>query len=51
MNKEMKEELKIMKNILSNPKKFSLQTPIAHIINREPDFTSYGDACLEATGG
>ena len=47
----MKEELRMMKDILSNPKKFNLETPIAHVINREPDFISYGDACLEAGGG
>ena len=47
----MRTELDIMKQILSNPKKYNLETPIAHIIERDPDFTSYGDACLEAGGG
>ena len=51
IDKEMRKELNIMIQILSNPQKFSLQTPIAHIITREADFTSYGDACLEAGGG
>ena len=51
IDKEMRTELIIMKNILSNPKKYNLETPIAHIIHREPDFISYGDACLEAGGG
>ena len=47
----MRTELNTMISILSNPQKYSLKTPIAHIINREPDFTSFGDACLEAGGG
>ena len=51
IDKSMGDELKMMINILSHPKEFSLETPIAHIINRDPDFTTYGDACLEAGGG
>ena len=47
----MRNELKIMKKILSSPDKYKLETPIAHIINREPDFTTFGDASLEAAGG
>ena len=37
--------------VLAHPKKFSLSTPIAHVIKREPDFTTTGDASLEAGGG
>ena len=51
IDNSMRTELDIMKQILSNPKKYNLETPIAHIIKRDPDFTSYGDACLEAGGG
>ena len=40
-----------MKYILSHPKVYSLDIPIAHIIHRDPDFTSFGDASLEAGGG
>ena len=50
-NKSMKSELKLIINILSNPKKYRLETPISHIVKREPDFTTLGDACLEAGGG
>ena len=32
MTKAMKSELKIMKHILSHPKQYSLETPIAHLI-------------------
>ena len=39
-----------MKEVLSNPNKYKLETPIAHIIVREPDFITVGDSCLEATG-
>ena len=51
INKSMRSELDIMANILAHPKHYKLETPIAHIIPREPDFVSYGDACLEAGGG
>ena len=51
IDKPMRKELNIMKNILSNPNQFNLEAPIAHIINRHPDFISYGDASLEAAGG
>ena len=51
ISKAMKRELGYIKDVLSNPKKYELKTPIAHIINRVPDFTSYGDASLEAAGG
>ena len=47
----MRAELKLIHRVLSNPKKILLETPIAHIIHREPDFISYGDASLEAGGG
>ena len=40
-----------MKDILSSPNKYNLETPIAHLIEREPDIISYGDALLEAGGG
>ena len=51
IDKPMRKELNIMKNILSNPNQFNLEAPIAHVINRHPDFISYGDASLEAAGG
>ena len=51
IDKTLRKELNIMVDILSHPKKFSLETPIAHVIVRDPDFITYGDACLEAGGG
>ena len=51
IDKAMRTELRIMKDILVNHDKYSLDTPIAHVIKREPDFISYGDASLEAGGG
>ena len=47
----MRSELNLMKQILSKPDIYNLQTPIAHIIQREPDFITYGDAYLEVGGG
>ena len=51
INKSMKYELNMMINILSKPKEYNLETPIAHIVKRIPDFITLGDACLEAGGG
>ena len=51
ISKKMRFELKIMDKVLSNPKQYNLGTPIAHLVQREPDFVTYGDACLEAGGG
>ena len=47
----MRSELKIMDKVFPNPKQYNLGTPIAHLVQREPDFVTYGDACLEAGGG
>ena len=51
IDKSMGSELKMMIQILSNPKIFSLETPIAHMIYRYPEFFTYGNAFLEAGGG
>jgi hypothetical protein len=51
INKPMKTELKIIIDVLTNHKKYNLKTPIAHIIDRDPEYVSYGDASLEAAGG
>ena len=51
VNKTLRSELKIIKEILSNPLQYNLVTPIAHLVPRTPDFVTYGDACLEAAGG
>ena len=40
INKSMRSEQDIMANILAHPKHYKLETPIAHIIHREPDFIS-----------
>ena len=47
----MKQELKYLEQVLTNPKVFKPETPISHLINREYDITSKGDACLEECGG
>ena len=51
INAPMKQELKYLEKVLTNPEVFKLETPISHLINREYDITSKGDACLEACGG
>ena len=51
INKAMRSEIHIIKEILSQPDKYNLSTPIAHVVSRETDFITYGDSCLEAVGG
>lgn len=48
ISKSMKYELNIM--IKSCLIKEKLETSIAHVIKRDPDFITYGNACLEAGG-
>ena len=38
INNPMKTELKFIKDVLSNLKQYNLNTPIAHMIDREADF-------------
>ena len=47
----MKQELKYLENVLTNPDIFKLETPISHLVNREFDIISKGDAYLEACRG
>ena len=46
----MRLEIKIMKKVLSNPNKYNLETPISHIILKEPDFITVGNSYSEAAG-
>ena len=43
-------ELKRMDKVISNPKQYNLGTPIAHLVQRKPDFFTYGDVYLEVRG-
>ena len=47
----MRYEIKITKEKFSNPAKYNLSTPIAHVVSREPNFLTYGDVYLEVAGG
>ena len=51
INKDIKEKLKITKEILSHPKKYSFKTHIAHLVNIAPYFTTLGNPCIEAGVG
>ena len=51
ITKHMRTELKLIHQILSNPTRYSLDTPIAHVVHRDPEFITFGDASLEAGGG
>ena len=50
INKHMRSELQIITNVLSHPLKYNLESPIAHLVPRDPDFITYSCACLEAAG-
>ena len=45
-NRSMRSELKIITHVFSNPLQYNLETPIANLVPRDPDFVTYGDACL-----
>lgn len=49
MSSALRKNIKLMKQYLAKPQLW--ETPIAHIIPREPDFVSFGDACLITGGG
>ena len=51
INRTMKEELKVLSNILASPEKYHWVSPIAHKVDKDPDFVAYGDACLYGGGG
>ena len=51
INKILRSELKIIKEIFFHPLQYNMETYIAHIVHRDPDFVTFGDACLEAAGG
>ena len=49
LNKSAKDETKFLVKLLSDKERFKWEIPIAHMIPKEPDCESWGDACL--TGG
>ena len=50
ISKQMRNELKIINSMLVKPNKFTLKTPIAYIVEKEPDFITLGATSLEAGG-
>jgi hypothetical protein len=51
INKTMPQEIDFFRVKLLPEFNIKWETPIAHIIPRMPRFTSFGDCCLEGTGG
>jgi len=47
----LRNEIKLLHHIFSNLNDFPFVTPIAHIINRTPDFVAKGEACVDGAGG
>ena len=48
INKDMRKELTFLHTIFMDNVTYPMLTPIAHLIHRHPDCTTFGDACLEA---
>ena len=45
---KMREELDLLNQVLDDPSKFPLSTPVAHLAQRISDYQTFGDACLDA---
>ena len=50
IDKAMRSEINIIKEILSQPDKYILSMPIAHVVSRDPNWITSSDVCLDATG-
>jgi len=51
ITKSLRKELKLLHHLFHNPNLYKFQSPIAHILPRDHDFSACGDACLEGGGG
>jgi len=51
ITKSLRKELKLLHHLFTNPNLYKFQSPIAHILPRDYDFSACGDACLEGGGG
>ena len=51
ISKELRDELDFITHIVRNPTLFKWEGPIAHLVPRTPDYSSWGDASLYAGGG
>ena len=51
LNKSAKDEIKLLAKLPSDKERFKWEIPIAHVIPKEPDCESWGDACLTGGGG
>jgi len=47
----LKKELKMLQYIFKKRKEYKFESPIAHLISKDFDFSALGDACLEGAGG
>ena len=51
ITRAMRNDFDIIHEITTEENFHLWRTPIAHLIERVPDFTSFGDSCLEGAGG
>ena len=51
INKIIKFELKIIVEVMSHPTRYKMETPIAHLVHREPECITYDDTYLEVGSG
>ena len=47
----MKSAMRLLLFVLENPDRYKWETPITHLVERDPDFITLGDASLDAGGG
>ncbi|KAL7503808.1 hypothetical protein ACHAXN_001548, partial [Cyclotella atomus] len=50
LNKTAKEELRIIRTALADPAIQKI-SPIAHLVDKDPNGTAFGDSCLDSWGG
>jgi len=51
INKSLRMELKLLHSLFKAYQVTPFWSPISHLIRRDPDFSAFGDACLDGAGG
>jgi len=51
ISSDLRRELDFLVQIFENPAIYQWESPIAHLIPREPDYIGWQDACLTGGGG
>ena len=51
IDKSLRDELRFLRQVLTNPSVYTWSSPLVYLIPREPDYSIFGDACLTGAGG